>query len=167
MNKGFTLVELIAVVTILGLLAIITTPAYDTISKNIKSQNYESKINTIKKQTLSYAEKYLKDKVYPKLDISGDIPTNGSGEKIYETNYYCFTVEYLIQNGIISSDDEKDELLENNETGDRYKGKYELIKIYYDNGKLKLLALSKEDEGYDDSDKECTYCDNVIGGCIS
>ena len=148
MNKGFTLVELIAVVAILGLLAIITTPAYDTISKNIKHTNYESKKNTIKKQTLSYVEKYMKDKVY-----------DGTNKK-----YYCFTVEYLIQNGIISSDDEEEEYIENNSTGEKYEDNYEYIKIYYDNEKLKLIALINGEDGY--SDNNCTNCDNNSEGCV-
>ena len=103
MNKGFTLVELIAVVVILGLLAIITTPAYDTISKNIKETNYKSKKNTIKKQTLSYVERYFKDKVY-------------DGNQV---KYFCYTVEYLIENGIISSDDDEKEYIENIQTGEK------------------------------------------------
>lgn len=160
MNKGFTLVELIAVVTILGLLAIITTPAYDSISNNIKSQNYNSKKSTIKSQTLSYVEKYLKDKVYDgkKVDVNGN--------KI--SNYYCFTVEYLIQNGIISSDDEEDEYIENNVTGDKYRGNHEYVKVYYDNDKLKLIALvndelTNEKTGYNKN--ICTHCDNEEGEC--
>lgn len=152
MNKGFTLVELIAVVTIIGLLVIITTPAYDSISNNIKTRNYESKKSTIKSQTLSYVEKYLKDKVY-----------NGTAKK-----YYCFTVEYLIQNGIISSDDEEDEYIENNISGDKLRDKYEYIKVYYDTDKLKLMALindelTNEKTGY--KDNTCTHCDNKEGEC--
>lgn len=165
MNKGFTLVELIAVVTILGLLVIITTPAYDSISKNIKTRNYDSKKSTIKKQTLAYAERYLKDKIYTGVK-------NGSGN--YETNYYCFTVEYLIQNGIISSDDEEDEYIENNETGEKYKEKHEYVKIYYDNVKMKLIAMVNGDDDYKDPDNDgnisnnaCTYCDNIRGGCTT
>ena len=104
MNKGFTLVELIAVVTILALLAIITTPAYDTISKNIKTRNYNSKRSMIETQTLSYVEKYFKDTVY-----------NGDNKTL------CFTVKYLIQNGIISSDSEKEEYIENDITGEKFK----------------------------------------------
>lgn len=152
MNKGFTLVELIAVVAILGLLAIITTPAYDTISKNIKHTNYESKKSTIKKQTLAYVERYLKDKIYLKLDESEN--------KIYETNYYCFTVEYLIQNGIISSDDEEDEYIENNKTGDKYRtGEY--IQIYYDKDKLKLIANTIDDENIKKNGKN-VKCDITL-----
>lgn len=147
MNKGFTLVELIAVVAILGLLAIITTPAYDSISKNIKTRNYESKKSAIKKQTLAYAEKYLKDKIY-----------TGS-----ENNKYCFTVEYLIQNGIISSDSEKDEYIEDNLTGKKYSGKDEYIKLYYDTDNLKLLASIVGDNDY--AGNTCDYCDNIGGTC--
>lgn len=153
MNKGFTLVELIAVVTILGLLVIITTPAYDSISKNIKTRNYDSKKSTIKKQTLAYAERYLKDKIYTGIPIDG----------VYKTNYYCFTVEYLIQNGIISSDDEEYEYIENNETGEKYENKDEYIKVYYDNDKLKLLALINGETSY--TDNACTHCDNIKGEC--
>ena len=98
-NKGFTLVEIIAVIAILGLLAIITTPAYNSISTNIKKRNYESKKNTIESQTLSYVEKYLKDKVY-----DGNT-TDAAGNLI--SKKYCFSTGYLIQNGIITSDDEE------------------------------------------------------------
>lgn len=160
MNRGFTLVELIAVVTILGLIVIITTPAYDTISTNIKRQNYESKKNTIKKQTLSYVEKYLKDKIYPKLDDDGNIPLDTFNNKIYETKYYCFSVEYLIQNGTISSDDEEDEYIENNETGDKYRtGKY--VQIYYDKEKLKLIANTIDDD-YIKNTESKIWCDITL-----
>ena len=146
-NKGFTLVEIISVVAILGLLAIITTPAYDTISNNIKTRNYDSKKSTIKSQTLSYVEKYLKDKIY-----------DGTN-----SNNYCYTVDYLIQNGIISSDSDKDEYIENNVTGEKYTGDKEYIKIYYDNTKFKLVGLIIGEEKY--NDKSCTHCNNNLGGC--
>ncbi len=146
-NKGFTLVEIISIVAILGLLAIITTPAYDTISNNIKTRNYDSKMSTIKSQTLSYVEKYLKDKIY-----------DGTN-----SNYYCYTVDYLIQNGIISSDSDKDEYIENNVTGEKYTGDKEYIKIYYDNTKFKLVGLIIGEKNY--NDKSCTHCNNNLGGC--
>lgn len=135
MNKGFTLVELIAVIVILSILMIITTPAYSSISTNIKTRNYESKKSTIKAQTLSYVEKYMKNDVY-------DGPSNNN-KKI------CFTVNYLIQNGIISSDSEKDEYIENDITGKKYSGDEKYIEIYYDVDSLKLKAnMPKNDDSF-------------------
>ena len=123
MNKGFTLVELISVITILGLLVIITTPAYDTISKNIKIRNYQSKQSTIKSEILAYVEKYMKDKVY-----------DGSNHNI------CFTVNFLIRNGIISSDSDSEEYILNEVTGERFEGNEKYIEVYYDIENLKLKA---------------------------
>lgn len=130
MNKGFTLVELIAVIAILGLLAVITTPAYGTVSKNIKARNYENKKNTIKYQTISYVDKYYKDKIY-------------DGKN---TKKLCFTVNDLIQKSIISSDSEKEEYIENNETGEKYRGTQNIVYITYDKIKLKLKAVFFEEE---------------------
>ncbi len=141
MNKGFTLVELIAVVVILSLLAIITTPAYTSVSNNIKTRNYTSKKNTIKKETLSYVEKYLKNEAY-----------NGNQNKTL-----CFSINYLIRNGIISSDNEKDEYIENNITGEKYREKEIFINIYYDTDQLKLIGIVKGDNGFN---SECEDKDN-------
>lgn len=132
MNKGFTLVELIAVVTILGLIVIITTPAYDSISKNIKTRNYESKKTTIKKATQEFVEKYLKNEAY-----------DGKNSKTL-----CFSVNYLIRNGIISSDDEKEEYIKNDITDEKYKDDTPFVKIYYDLDSLKLVAIANGEESF-------------------
>lgn len=147
MNKGFTLVELIAVVTILSLIAIITTPAYDSISNNIKTRNYESKKSTIKAHTLSYVEKYLKNEAY-------DGTSTGTKSKTL-----CFSVNYLIRNGIISSDSETDEYIENNVTGEKYRKDKIFINIYYETGKLKLVGLVEGDDGFE---KNCNDTDKYI-----
>ena len=138
MNKGFTLVELIAVVVILSLIAIISTPAYDSISNNIKTRNYESKKNTIKAHTLSYVEKYLKNEAY-----------DGSNTEI-ESNILCFSVNYLIRNGIISSDSETDEYIENNVTGEKYRNDKIFVKVEYDTTYLKLIGYTADDDKFSD-----------------
>ncbi len=132
-RKGFTLVELIAVITIMSLIAIITTPAYDSISKSIKTRNYESKKNTIKAHTLSYVEKYLKNEVY-------DGTSTGTKSKTL-----CFSVNYLIRNGIISSDSETDEYIENNVTVEKYVNDKIFVKVQYNINKLKLVGYTLGD----------------------
>lgn len=138
MNKGFTLVELIAVVTILSLIAIITTPAYDSISNNIKTRNYESKKSTIKAHTLSYVEKYLKNEAY-------------DGTNTYaKSKTLCFSVNYLIRNGIISSDSETDEYIENNVTGEKYRGNITFVKVEYNTTYLRLIGYTADDDKFSD-----------------
>lgn len=138
MNKGFTLVELIAVVTILSLIAIITTPAYDSISNNIKTRNYESKKSTIKAHTLSYVEKYLKNEAY-----------DGTSTGI-KSKTLCFSVNYLIRNGIISSDSETDEYIENNVTGEKYRGNITFVKVEYNTTYLRLIGYTADDDKFSD-----------------
>lgn len=149
MNKGFTLIEIIAVIVILALLVIITTPAYNTISANIKKTNYESKKNTIKSETLSFVEKYLKDKVY-----------SGASDK---NNRLCFTVDFLIKNGIVASDSETEEYILNDIDNKPYEGDNVYLQVFYDYENLKLVALaegeSKEIAGRTfsfDDDNVCT-----------
>lgn len=154
MNKGFTLVELIAVVTILSLIAIITTPAYDSISNNIKTRNYESKKSTIKAHTLNYVEKYLKNEAY-----------DGTSTGI-KSKTLCFSVNYLIRNGIISSDSETDEYIENNVTGEKYRKDEEFVKVIYDTTNLKLVGIVKDDEEIKDSSgKEIIVPSFNAAGC--
>ena len=43
-NKGFTLVEVIMVVVVLGIIIGIAVPSYIAVSNNIRSKNYENDI---------------------------------------------------------------------------------------------------------------------------
>ena len=44
-NKGFTLVEVIMVVVILGIIIGIAVPSYIAVSNNIRSKNYDQKMD--------------------------------------------------------------------------------------------------------------------------
>lgn len=57
-NKGFTLVEVIMVVVILGIIIGIAIPSYIAISNNIKTKSYEQKVDNIKAKALEYASDY-------------------------------------------------------------------------------------------------------------
>ena len=54
-NKGFTLVEVIMVVVILGIIIGIAVPSYIAVSNNIRSKNYDQKMDNIKAKALEYA----------------------------------------------------------------------------------------------------------------
>ena len=60
MNKGFTLVELLASLAIMSLIIVISVPAYNGISNTVKENNLNSKKSMMEKATLAYVNKYKK-----------------------------------------------------------------------------------------------------------
>lgn len=54
-NKGFTLVELLAVIAVLGILAIVVTPAIIGLRNNVLKSTLDTKISTINTAAADYA----------------------------------------------------------------------------------------------------------------
>ena len=52
MRKGFTLVEILAVIAIIAVLVLIAVPTYNTISGTMKENVYNAKIEEIKAKRL-------------------------------------------------------------------------------------------------------------------
>ena len=61
MRKGFTLVEVLAVMIILGILIVLTIPAYTSIFSGIKRNNLESKITEINAAAKKYGNTFKDD----------------------------------------------------------------------------------------------------------
>lgn len=131
-NKGFTLVEVISIVVILSLLLVLTAPTYSSVSDNIKERNFASKKSVIEKQTIEFVNNYMKDETY-----------NTSSK---EGKNICFTAGFLIRNGIITSEDEKKEIIINDITKEEYSGDKIVIAISYNNDSRKLIAKTIGDE---------------------
>ncbi len=91
-NKGFTLVEILAVVVILGIIATILIPAVGLIINKNKEDNYKNLKNSI----LSAAKVYMSDNRY---NINRNID-NISSEKIEDNK---LTVQLLINNDLLST----------------------------------------------------------------
>ena len=104
-KNGFTLVELLAVIAILGLLIGIAVPSTLLISKNIKEKLYESKLKNIEVAVEHYLEDYkdncshtnnleqleqdltikkLVDNNYLKPDNNQEIKNPIDGENLYD-----------------------------------------------------------------------------------
>ena len=79
MRKGFTLVEILAVIAIIAVLVLIAVPTYNTISGTMKENVYNAKIEEIKAKSLTHAE---------------------------ETGQVVFSVDTLINEGKIIPDNE-------------------------------------------------------------
>ena len=85
-RNGFTLVEILAIMIILGLLMVLTIPAYTSIYSGIKRNNYQNKL-----VELSTAAKKYGNKIKDEVKVAGDA---------------CKTIKVaeLIKKGYISSD---------------------------------------------------------------
>ena len=66
-RKGFTLVELIAVMAILGILALLVIPRFADMSENAKVKVFENSSRTLASNVAMYAATH-----------NGDIPTSGN-----------------------------------------------------------------------------------------
>ncbi len=92
MNKGFTLVEIIGVVIILGLITLLAFPLVLRTIKNSQEQISESTKELIYTSAAQYTSKY-----------ENDFP------KIYG-NVYCITLEQLINEDFLTSAVENENL---------------------------------------------------------
>ena len=61
-RKGFTLVELLAVIVLMAVLITVAVPGITRIGRSLKVQSYCSKIKIIESAALEYANDYYADK---------------------------------------------------------------------------------------------------------
>lgn len=89
-KKGFTLVELLAVIVVLAIIITIAVPGTITVSNKIKKRMYNTKVDMILKSAALYGQ-----------DYSSKI---SSGNE----NCYLVSVQTLIDNGYIKKDENND-----------------------------------------------------------
>jgi len=139
-NKGFTLTEVLIVMIILALIIILTIPSYTSLSTSVKYSTYLSKINTIEKASLNYAD-----------NIKDDIKNNTDNNMCID-----ITLLTLIQSGNITADDSVNDKMINPVDNSSMDGN---IKICYCPSKLELIASYYVEY---DSNKEYRSGEKVI-----
>ena len=111
-KNGFTLVELLAVMIILGLLMVIAIPAYSAVYSSIKRNNLSGKISEINAAAMKYGQT-VKDEIKEK------------GNKCLD-----LTVGDLVERGYILSEEDNEPAIMSPVTGKPLDG---VIKICYCN----------------------------------
>lgn len=119
MKKGFTLVELLAVIIILGLLIVIAIPSYNQIYSSIKRSNRKNKVTEIETAALKYGN-LIKDDI-----------------KKAQGNCQTMKVATLIEKGYLISEDDIEAVIYDTTNGAPLDGD---IHICYCKSKMDLTA---------------------------
>ncbi len=119
-NRGFTLVELLAVISILAIISLIAIGAYNGVNSNAKQKAYENKVSQIETSAAKWAKENNIDRTTSisvnKLVVEGYLTAdesteNGLSKIVNPTdnkNMICNTIKISYKNGeIIASYDEK------------------------------------------------------------
>ena len=133
-NSGFTLVELLAVMVLLGFVMTLALPIYSSVYNTIKNTTYINTIKTIRMAALDYsANSYVKDEVKNSYHVTG-------------SNDWCKTVNVgdLIKAGYLKSDNDY-----NDQITDLYTG-------------LPLGYNSLHNDIYEESTMSLCYCMNSL-----
>lgn len=96
-RNGFSLVEMLAAIAILGILMLLVTPAVIVIRNNVLKNTLESKINIINDAAKDYANKHLND-------IPSHVSAPYSGDKNTTDDCLTIYVRTLINGGYMLGD---------------------------------------------------------------
>ena len=128
-KKGFTLVELLAVIAILGILALLVTPAVMAIRKSILTSTLKSKINTIDNAAADYGQDRIGEIPFPEgtwnfsrksIGITSSAKLGEVIENGYTLEDFCRMtyVQELVSNGYIKPDRKDSRVINNPLTGE-------------------------------------------------
>lgn len=148
MKKGFTLIEVLAVILLLGILMIVAIPAYMNILSDVRRDNYNAKINEIEIAANKYG-KTIKDDV-----------------KASPTGCLNIKIEDLIKRGHIVSESDVKDVIYDPTTNAELQGDIKIcyclatydIQSYYTTEFNEKLVYHKEDK---------VVYDNKIYRCIA
>ena len=104
-NKGYTLVELLAVFVILGIIIMISVPAITGVINSSKDKSYDQQVKILENAARTYMS-----------ENSTLLPDSGSS--------YNVTIDNLKENGLISDKDIKNPNYSSGSTEDKKKNQY-------------------------------------------
>ena len=164
-KKGFTLVELLAVIVLLGVLAIITTPAILAIRENVLNNTLKSKISTVHSAALAYGLDNINEIPIPKNSFSKEILksyskiTDDAGNDCFWVNIRTLINEGYIKANNSKTDESRESSFANPVDNSPLEGKYVCIRFDISEPVTREIVayIEEECELYTDEDlkKEC------------
>ena len=142
-EKGFTLVELLAALSILAILVIISVPSFNTVNNQTRSASLENRKKSLVETMLNYANKYLIDEIKPEDKKCTNSANDGC--------CISFSINYMITNGIYytSEKDNDNKKIEINPVTNKPLEGY--VSVYYNSSKYALDAtFVMKEENYED-----------------
>lgn len=87
MKNGFTLIELVMVILILGIIALITVPTVNSVIKDSREKSYNNQVDLITDTARTYMSNH-----------SENLPSQSGGN-------FCVTIDMMQKDGLLSKDD--------------------------------------------------------------
>ena len=110
-KKGFTLVEVIAAIALMAILAILVTPSIIRIRQDVLSRTYESRLELINSAALNWGGDNLDQ-------VPVNITSDYSGSRDCTSECICLTVQELIDSDYLPGSDDDGRTMKNPITGE-------------------------------------------------
>ena len=144
-KKGFTLVELLAVIVIIGILSIMVIPNVIKTRNDYLEKTFESRLKLINNAALDWASENL-------VNVPSNVTNEYNGQKVFDSNCTktcptCgyITVGFLIENNYLSGSDENKTVMKNPLTNENLNNKK--VCVRYNNNDIftrKLISFIEE-----------------------
>ncbi len=155
-KKGFTLVEILSVLVLIGLLLGLAIPGINKISSNMKKKSYSKKVSLVE----SAAELWGQDNK-TLLQSSSDCEIKG-GEKV---SCYKITVGSLIENNYLDSDKNSGEYIS---PLDNSNMKNQCVYVYKKNNRVYSYFADEDGKGcYNDNEEQDTQTEILVDVIIN
>ncbi len=140
-NKGFTLVELLASLTILAIISILMTTSVQYSVTNVKTKNYE----TLKKMIVEATINYINSSNDEYFSLDNIKPENVECNEFTDCQKEFTIADILDKNIYYTNEKDKDGNLTLISPKDNEDMRNKIIIIYYDKNEYAIKGMFKED----------------------
>ncbi len=137
-KKGFTMVELLAVLAIMLLLAIVVIPNINTMRQKTLKQTYESRVKQVKIAAKEWAGDNL-------VSVPSNVSQDYTNQTYCDEDCVCVSINELIRSGYLVGDKNQKQTLTNPLTNEEMNDK--LVCVRYDTNNINTREIISYIEG--------------------